>query len=240
MSISASPPQRDSNPPSSPSILSLNSSIKDEDDCSSAFRSLLSDFSLTFHVLITRLRFASHAAADRRSAHASIQSALVALGRELGFRPASEIWVTGGRLDIAWFDAANKLLAAFEIDYKHPRDKSLQKLLSLESPLRCIILRVGECSCRDDNGVYILTLGQGVLPEETVGTIAPHVTTGWLDSEAPMKDSLVILSCPRCKIANARVLHNGERPRTIKCVWCRYESPGAAYTVVKRTYSEVG
>jgi len=78
---------------------------------------------------------------DRLADHEVIKNKLAQIGEAKGLIPKSEFITEEGRLDLIWQDPKGNILAAFEIDYLSPKDKSLKKLEALECPFPFVILR---------------------------------------------------------------------------------------------------
>lgn len=78
---------------------------------------------------------------DRLADHEAIKNKLAQIGEAKGLIPQSEFNTEEGRLDLIWRDPKGNILAAFEIDYLTPKDKSLKKLETLGCPFPFVILR---------------------------------------------------------------------------------------------------
>jgi hypothetical protein len=77
---------------------------------------------------------------DSLAQHEIIKHTLANLGRSAGFDIQSEYQTNKGRIDLCWL-RKNRVIYAFEIDYKTPKDKSLEKLKDLPDTKAYIILR---------------------------------------------------------------------------------------------------
>lgn len=78
---------------------------------------------------------------DRLVDHELIKQTLSEIGVTKGYRVQSEYPSSKGRIDLCWFNERDEIIAAFEIDYRTPRDKSLEKLKTLGCLNAYIVLR---------------------------------------------------------------------------------------------------
>jgi len=78
---------------------------------------------------------------DRLAQHEAIKQKLADLGKTKGFVVRSEYQVSSGRVDLCWLTQRGEVVAGFEIDYRTPRDKSLEKLRDLRCPRAWVLVR---------------------------------------------------------------------------------------------------
>ena len=78
---------------------------------------------------------------DRLVEHEAIKQKLADMGVAKGYRAQSEYPCIKGRVDLCWLNKKGEIVAAFEIDYLTPKDKSVEKLQALGCPNPCIVLR---------------------------------------------------------------------------------------------------
>ncbi len=78
---------------------------------------------------------------DKLAQHEAIKQRLADFARSLGFTPASEYRLGNDRIDMCWLSPQGQVLAAFEIDYRTPRENSIEKLKRLGCPRSYILLR---------------------------------------------------------------------------------------------------
>jgi len=80
-------------------------------------------------------------AVDRLAEHEAIKQMIADVGLRKGYIVLSEYATEKGRIDLCWLDRNDAVVAAFEIDFRTPRDKSLEKLGALRCANACVILR---------------------------------------------------------------------------------------------------
>lgn len=87
-------------------------------------------------------------AVDRLARHEAIKQRLAEIGQHKGFVVKSEYYTDKGRIDLCWLDKQSVVVAAFESDFRTPRDKSLAKLRHLGCPNAYVILRPDKRSAK--------------------------------------------------------------------------------------------
>ncbi|MFH1088205.1 MAG: DnaA N-terminal domain-containing protein [Chloroflexota bacterium] len=80
---------------------------------------------------------------DKLAQHEALKQALADLCVREGYQARSEFPVTGGRIDLCWLTPGGEVVAAFEIDYRTPRQGSLEKLRNLQCANKYVLVRKG-------------------------------------------------------------------------------------------------
>ncbi len=107
---------------------------------------------------------------DTQSQHDQIQAWLADYGREVGFEIGKEWPVPEGRIDLVW-RVGDEVVAAFEIDRRSPKAKSLAKLQGLNASWKCIILRSKRDAISQEQGVQVIEVTEqlSAKPRATAG-----------------------------------------------------------------------
>jgi len=97
--------------------------------------------------------------------HEAVKDTLQQLGLKKGYISRAEVTIPSGRVDLIWANEYGENIAAFEIDARFPKWKSIVKLRALSCPQSFVILRAGTTPFGQEGNITLIGLGRPRLKE---------------------------------------------------------------------------